>query len=173
MAEKKNRKESEVAIDALKELFLLNLLPNFELEYLSPDAEKLKKAYLHDRVKHKYSEFLQILTRKTYDTVENSKKNAIRILGELAMTKVEARQTIISAIVNKLGDPIQAVPTMTILTLNNIYKRRRDALKIIVGELNKFLFRKNLSIKAKFYGIVMLNALKLRSGEQDIVSEAM
>ena len=91
MASKKSRKEAEIAIDSLKELFLLNLLPNFELEYLKPEAEKLKKAYLHDRIKHKYAEFIQILTRKTYDTVENSKKNAIRILGELAITKVEAR----------------------------------------------------------------------------------
>jgi hypothetical protein len=63
MAGKKSRKESEIAIDTLKELFLLNLLPSKELSYLKGDEEKnaVKKAYKFDRIKHKYSEFLNLL----------------------------------------------------------------------------------------------------------------
>lgn len=164
MAQKKNRKESETAIDSLKDLFLLNLLPGKELKYLSGDTDNkdVKKAFKNDRIKHKYSDFLNIIVTKSYDTVENSKKNAIRCLGDLATGKPEARRQIMTAIVNKLGDPITSIPTMTILIITSFLKKRRDSLQLVVQELAKFLFRRNLTVKSKFYGIVMLNSLRLR-----------
>jgi ribosome biogenesis protein MAK21 len=174
-AKKKNRREAIAALDALKELFLQTLLPDHELEYVlkkseAPSKDKeLAKLYLEDKIKHKYSEFLEILEKHTMDTVEHHKKTAIRMLAELARSKPEARQRILSAMVNKLGDTTASIPTAVILEANSIVRRVREVMVTLIKTVGNFVFRKHLPIKAKFYCVVLLNSIKLKPGDQESI----
>lgn len=123
MAQKKNRRETEMTLDALKELFIEHLLPNHAIQYLdksvkgaSPD---LKRLVFEDKLKHKYSDFLHVLIDKAQDTVAHFKKLMIKFLVELAECKAEARDFILDAVLNKLGDKDVSIPTSIVVEMTH------------------------------------------------------
>lgn len=170
MARKKSRHHSFAALEGLKELFFENLLPKHPLKYINDiEVNKvpggLSKLHLEDKLKHKYSEFINILKTHTLDTVDFFKKGSIKILAELAK-KEEMQEYILECIVNKLGDPNKVVPTAVILECNHLVWRNKGLMEIMVKTISRFVSKSNLSTSAKFYAIVLMNSFKLTPTDQ-------
>lgn len=130
------------------------------------DKEKPKNL-VQEKILEKYREFIDVL--KESSTVEHSHKHMIRVMGELVMMKQELRDKILEEIINKLGDPLPAIPTCVILECNTLVRRRRFLLPMLLRIISRFAFRKNQSVNAKFYAIVLINSIKLRLGENEAV----
>ena len=170
IAKKKSRHHSQASIEGLKELFVDTLLPNRPLQYIN-DTEMVKvpgglsRLHFEDKLKHKYTEFINILKSHSLDTIDFSKKSAISVLGSL-LIKSEMQDYIIECIVNKLGDPSTCIPTHVVLECNHLVWKNKLLLEPVLKAISRFLTRPALSSSAKFYSIVFLNSLKLHTADQ-------
>lgn len=170
MAKKKSRHHSYAAIEGLKELFTENLLPNRPLKYIN-DTEvnkipgALSKLHLEDKLKHKYTEFINILKSHSLDTIDFYKKASVKVLGSL-LIKPEMQDYILECIVNKLGDPNTAIPTSVVLECNHLVWKNKTLLEPLLKTISRFLSRPSLPPSSKFYSIVLLNSLKLSQADQ-------
>lgn len=170
MAKKKSRHHSEAAIEGLKELFTETLLPNKCLKYINDTGSEkvpggLSKLHFEDKLKHKYTDFINVLKSHTLDTIDFYKKAAITVLGSL-LVKQEMQDYIIECIVNKLGDPSNTIPTCVVLECNHLVWKKKHLLEPLLKAISRFLTRPALSASAKFYSIVLLNSLKLTNTDQ-------
>jgi ribosome biogenesis protein MAK21 len=166
LAERQNRREAEAAIIAAKELFADHILPNYPLKPLSQVSENNLRLTFESKLKAAYSRYLTILSHQLSNTVPHFKQQVIQLLSDLAALKPEGRDQIIGLLVNKLGDPDTVVPTSVVLEVTHLVRRRRFLLEAVVREIGAFVFRKQQSHKGKFYAVVLLNAIKVREGEQ-------
>ena len=169
LAERQNRREAEAAIIAAKELFADHILPNYPLKPLSQVGENNLKLVFESKLKAAYARYLDILAKQLSNTVPHFKQQIIQLLADLAALKPEGRDQIIGLLINKLGDPDTIVPTSVVLEMTHLIRRRRFLLNSAVREIGAFVFRKKQSHKGKFYAVVLLNAIKVREGEQEAI----
>ena len=123
MAQKKGRRESTMAIDALKEVFVSDLLPpNRPLVFFShqrallspsssspPPSDTTLLYWLYeDYLKRAYTAYLAVLEQHLHDPMSYIKKHALNTLFSLLSTLPEREKTVLSLLINKLGDPTAA-----------------------------------------------------------------
>lgn len=170
IAKKKSRHHSLASIEGLQELFLDTLLPDHSLSYISDLEVKkvpggLSKLHLEDKLKQKYTEFINILKSHTQDTVEFFKKTAIKALAGLA-SKPEMQDYILESIVSKLSDHNTQIPTAVILECNHLVWKNKMLMEPLLKTLSRFCSKPSLSSSAKFYVIVLMNSLKMTPNDQ-------
>ncbi|XP_010261717.1 PREDICTED: CCAAT/enhancer-binding protein zeta isoform X2 [Nelumbo nucifera] len=102
--------------EALKELFLSSLLPDRKLKNLlqhplnhlpeSKDGYSLLLFwYWEECLKQRYERFIFALEEASRDTLPPLKNRALKIMYSLLRSKSEQERRLLSALVNKLGDP--------------------------------------------------------------------
>jgi ribosome biogenesis protein MAK21 len=175
IAKKKSRHHSQASVEGLQELFLDTLLPDKPLSYISDlQVQKvpggLSKLHFEDKLKQKYTEFINILKEHTQDTVEFYKKNAIKVLAGLAK-KAELQDYILEVIVNKLGDPNTQIPTSVVLECNHLVWKNKNLIEPLLSTLNRFCMKPGQGSSGKFYAIVLMNSLKLTSNDSGCLQQ--
>lgn len=185
LAKKKGRREAGVAVDALRHLFLEELLPNdrklrrFEkhgfdqLDSLSKkEREKqLILWYFESQLKTKYETYVTLQQTLSYDTVEAVKAKSISTMYELLVNKPELEQKLLSQLVNKLGDPDYKVASKVVHWLKNLVKVHAQMKEVVVTEVEQLLYRPNISSKTQYYCICFLNQLLLSSRESNLAAK--
>lgn len=170
IAKKKSRHHSLASIEGLQELFLDTLLPDHSLSYISDLEIKkipggLSKLHLEDKLKQKYTEFINILKSHTQDTVEFFKKTAIKALTGLA-AKPEMQDYILECIVSKLNDHSIQIPTAVVLECNHLVWKNKSLMEPLLKIIARFCSKSSLSSSSKFYAIVLMNSLKMTPNDQ-------
>lgn len=113
MTKKKGNRESRLAADALKDLFISDLLPNRKLLYfddqpiLDPNmtSKHLKYWRYEHYLKLNYLEYCQSLEKIASNTLPQFRRHALGLIEDLLANKPEQEQFLLSILVNKLGDP--------------------------------------------------------------------
>jgi hypothetical protein len=116
LARKKNRRQTECSIIALKSLFLQNILTNRKLlPFLASvekqgqeniDDSKLIQFYIDDYIHRAYLEIIQIIEDIVInDPLKQIKKKFMGMLLEMLICRPEREEKLLEALVNKLGDP--------------------------------------------------------------------
>lgn len=113
MTKKKGNRESQLSADALKDLFIHDLLPNRKLKYfdnqpiLDPamTTKHLKYWRYEHYLKLNYLEFCQSLEKLAANSLPQFRRHAMAIIEDLLAHKPEQDQFLLSILVNKLGDP--------------------------------------------------------------------
>lgn len=95
------------------------------------------------------------------DELGHIKKICVKMLGNLARYK-EMRRTILSLIINKLGDSDMDVVNQVSKCLKDEFYQDLLASEVLMEETERFLFRANLSQKAQFFVINFLNNINLK-----------
>ncbi|KAH7817001.1 putative Ribosome biogenesis protein MAK21 [Monocercomonoides exilis] len=164
MMKRTDRRISGMAMQNLLQLFQVNLLPkNKELSVDDPKDAMIKELY---------ASFIRAVSEKAKDTVLNSKNHAIKTLSEMAIMP-EQRLSVLSELVNKLGDNVKSAASLT-SHLIIILSKRRPAIKLlIVEEIERLVYRPNISQRAQFYGIVALNGFTLDPAKDASVANQM
>jgi ribosome biogenesis protein MAK21 len=67
--------------------------------------------------------------------------------------------------VNKLGDPTKKVGSRALFHLNKLLEQHPQMKSIVVEEVERLLFRNNISKRAQYYGICFLNVIRLVGDE--------
>ena len=174
MARKKNRTESKMAMDALKLLFTQVMIPPFRgLRYFfeqpvtDPRAGRQHFVYwvFEDRVKKAFAEYVDVIEATARDTVSTQKEFALFLAYDLLkFSKALSLRTprLVALLVNKLGDQAKQVCGKICTWLSDLVIKY-PALKMpVTEEVERFLYRRNNSLRSQYYAVVFLSSLLLR-----------
>ncbi|KAF7253357.1 CCAAT/enhancer-binding protein zeta [Varanus komodoensis] len=185
---KGSRRQSLMALDTFKELLITHLLPDSRKLYTFSqhpfDAlEKLSSGnrdsrdrrlilwYFEHQLKHWVAEFVQVLESLTHDPLMATKTRAIAVAHELLCNKVEQEKAFLVQLVNKLGDPQNKIATKASYLLETLLHKHPNMKGVVCNEVERLLYRSNISPKAQYYAICFLNQIVLSHEESELANK--
>jgi hypothetical protein len=171
LAKKKNRRQTEAAIIALKDLFLNDILTNKKLVPFFAATESLKEeeitndkliaVYVDDYVHKKYLELIKLIEDiLVNDPLKQIKKKFMSLILEMLVRRPEREEILLDALVNKLGDPDVDIANTAIKMLKNLQESHSKMSIIILNNIKNFISRSN-NFNTKFYSLVFLTQMNL------------
>lgn len=172
-ARKKNRKHAEVAVNALKDLFVSHILQDSTKLKAFQYNERIKgrteseipnfdlvESYFDHCIKEMYREFVtEILTGFAKDDLEYFRKVGLDVLVHLIQNKPEIEEVILTILINKLGDGSKKVQQHTIMVLCQLLRTQPVMAQVIMHETHMLLQRPGLKPVQKYYGVLFLNKI--------------
>ncbi|XP_057318015.1 CCAAT/enhancer-binding protein zeta [Microplitis mediator] len=173
---------SNLLITSLRDLFLSDLLhPQYKLlKFEEQNLDKIASSnqstiinrdgqtkkllaywYFEDQLREQYEKFITYLSAVASDTIDTNREKAISIMTDLLIGNSEQEHQLLSLLVNKIGDPKSKVASKVIFCLNNLLLEHPNMKIIVLRELEKLLFRKNINHHAQYYAISLLTQFVL------------
>ncbi|XP_013145408.1 PREDICTED: CCAAT/enhancer-binding protein zeta [Papilio polytes] len=154
------KKDGIVIIDALSELFVSELL--------LPDL-KLRKFEQHslghvDEMASGNKQTRRNILKLWYFEDQLKELYGCKTHHHLKMLKL----MLLTNIINKLGDPSQAVASKVIYHLCQLLFNHPNMKAVVLADIEKMLFRTNISPRAQYYGICFLNQFFLGKDDSKI-----
>ena len=170
-ATRKEQRGAQLAMEALKDLFVNNLLPdrplrsldNNILNHAEMNITTALLSWFESQIRSRYEKLLEALESGLNSNIDFFKRECLQTVSELLIGKPEQESRLLAMLVNKLGDPSRATCSKAIEVLK-LVMRSHPAMKIvIVREVRQFLYRPNLKIRPVFNGIILLSQVQLTS----------
>jgi ribosome biogenesis protein MAK21 len=179
LASKKEYRTSQLALEAVKDLLIHNLLPDrrlvpFRLQPLAhPDMTMQHAMYFwfEEQLLQRMELVIIALDIGLKSTIEYFKKQCMDIAAELLMGKPEKEGRFLAMVVNKLGDPSGAVGSKCIELLRNVIRKHPAMKCIVVREVRQLIYRPNLGVRVVHSGIVFLSQVTLVPGDHDVAAQ--
>ncbi|XP_063773645.1 CCAAT/enhancer-binding protein zeta [Pseudophryne corroboree] len=185
---KGSKRQNIMALDTFKDLLLSDLLPDnrklhqfvqhpFDnLEEISSgnrDARdrRLVLWYFEEQLKRHVAEFVKVLETLTHDTLIATKAKALNVVHELLCNKPEEEKTLLVLLVNKLGDPHYKIATKASYLLERLLSKHPNMKVVVCLEVERLLYRPNISEKAQYYGVCFLNQILFDHDESDLANQ--
>lgn len=195
IAKKQGRRESTLAIDALKDAFHNELLPrNRRLKtfltqpwaatyayytqhpqqtplpaghpFLTlPPPALLALWYLEDGIKARYAQFLEVLENGMFDALAHVKRARLNAAYELLCDRPEAEEKLMGMLVNKLGDSDRKVAAKVHFLLSQLLDKNPGMTIAVVKEVERLLFRPHVKPRAQYFALCFMNQLIFRPGD--------
>ncbi|XP_073039989.1 protein SLOW WALKER 2 [Primulina eburnea] len=165
------KRHALTAFAVLKELFI-TLLPDRKLKMLfqrplnclsdtKDDYSLLLFWYWEERLKERYGRFVSALEEASRDVLDNLKNMALKTMYSLLSSKSEEERRILSSLVNKLGDPENKVASNADYHLANLLADHPNMKGVVIDEVDNFLFRPRLGLRAKYHAVNFLSQIRL------------
>lgn len=187
MVSLKSRRPCMLALDALRDLFCNQLLPKDrklnsfpfgQQETLAnliynncPGNEILNKCLVlmsfENKIKVIYKRFLEALDGISKDTVEQTKLKSMKTIFDLLVANPEQEASNLARLVNKLGDTTRGIAAKAGYQLNKLLEVHPVMKNVVLGEVERLLYRPNVSKRAQYYGICCLSQLMLDGYEEE------
>lgn len=179
-AKNKNRRESVPAIEAVKDLFLSNLLPDdrrlvrfedreFECKKQSISKRHLAYALFEDELKTAYRDFLKVLEDSGKDALAHFKQKAVKQISELLVGKPEREKELLSMLVNKLGDPERKVSSTASFNLSQLIDKHHPQMRLVViREVEQLVTRPNVTMKTQYFAVSFLCQIRLSNSDVEL-----
>eukprot|EP00916_Digyalum_oweni_P009648 GHVL01016252.1.p2 GENE.GHVL01016252.1~~GHVL01016252.1.p2 ORF type:complete len:353 (+),score=100.93 GHVL01016252.1:55-1113(+) len=156
MCAKKSRQESSLAIEALKDLALNNLLPDRKLNFFQKQpinentknkiSDKILLFWLFEhQLKVTYAGYVQLLIDSTEDVMKFYKEKCINSIAHLLTAKPEQEQALMTALVSVLGDKSAKVASNASYLLNELKNNHPQMTSIIINEIGSYILKNNTS----------------------------
>lgn len=179
LASKKEYRTAQLALDAVKDLLIHNLLPDRRL--ISFKNQPLNHPDMNVQIGMLYWFEEQLLQRVELvanaldiglkSTIEYFKKQCMDIAADLLAGKPEKEARFLAMIVNKLGDPSGAIGSKCIELLRTVIRKHPAMKCIVVREVRQLIYRPNLAVRAVHSGIVFLSQVILTKGDHDVAAQ--
>ncbi|XP_075718425.1 CCAAT/enhancer-binding protein zeta [Rhinoderma darwinii] len=185
---KGSKRQNIMALDTFKDLLHSDLLPENRklhtfvqhpfnnLEQVSSgnrDARdrRLILWYFEEQLKQNVSEFVKVLETLTHDSLIATKAKSLNVIHELLCSKPEEEKTLLVLLVNKLGDPQYRIATKASYLLEMLLNKHPNMKVVVCLEVERLLYRPNISEKAQYYGICFLNQIIFSHEESDLANQ--
>ncbi|XP_034369918.1 CCAAT/enhancer-binding protein zeta [Arvicanthis niloticus] len=185
---KGSKQQCLMALDTFKELLITDLLPDsrklrvfsqhpfHKLEELSSGNRdsrdrRLILWYYEHQLKHLVAEFVQVLETLSHDSLVTTKTRALVAAHELLCDKPEEEKALLVQVINKLGDPQNRIATKASHLLEVLLRKHPNMKGVVCGEIERLLFRSNISPKAQYYAICFLNQMVLSHEESELANK--
>ncbi|CAI9114481.1 OLC1v1015212C1 [Oldenlandia corymbosa var. corymbosa] len=166
------KRHALTAFEVLKELFISSLLPDRKLKTLFQQPLNLLSEtkdgyslllfwYFEDCLKERYKRFVSAVEEASRDVLAILKDKAVKAIYVLLKSKPEQERLLLSALVNKLGDPGKKVASNADFHLSKLLTDHPSMKAVVIEEVDKFLFRPHLGLQAKFYAVNFLAQIRL------------
>ncbi|XP_065820085.1 CCAAT/enhancer-binding protein zeta isoform X1 [Labrus bergylta] len=189
MVKKKgSRRMGLMALDTLRELLLSDLLP--EHRKLRPFAQhpfdqleekasgnrdardrRLILWYFEHQLKHHVAVFVEALDTVAHDTVAATKAKALATAHEMLCTRPEQERALLIQVVNKLGDPEYKTAAKASYLLETLLHKHPNMKVVVCCEVERLMFRPNISPKAQYYAVCFLSQVMLSHDEVDLAAK--
>jgi len=185
----------DMVITSLKDLFLSDLLhPKFRLLRLEEqDLDKLQIQntmdsiiktdsarnrllahwYFEDQLREQYECFVLNLSTVASDMVDTNREKAISIMTDLLIGNAEQEQKLLELIVNKIGDPSSKIGSKTVFYINKLLYEHPNMKLIVLREIEKLIFRKNVAPRTQYYAICLLTQYVLNKDDNETANTLM
>ncbi|KAL9954460.1 hypothetical protein ACROYT_G042001 [Oculina patagonica] len=189
MAKKKGRRESIIAVDMLKELWMTLLLPSdhklkkFAQHPLTSLVEIVHKGggwderdrrlilwHFEELLKQRYKEFIEVLEKLLQDTLVNIRSKMLGTIFDLLSEKPEQEQVLLSLLVNKIGDPDRKVASKAVYLTRSLVTKHPNMKLVVTKEIEKLLYRPNIALKAQYFAVCFLNQLILTKQDSELAT---
>lgn len=189
MVKKKgSRRMGLMALDTLRELLLSDLLPeNRKLRTFAqhPFDELEEKAsgnrdsrdrrlilwYFEHQLKHHVAEFVSALDTVAHDTVAATKAKALATAHEMLCSRPEQERALLIQVVNKLGDPEYKTAAKASYLLETLLHKHPNMKVVVCCEVERLMFRPNISPKAQYYSVCFLSQVMLSHDEAELAAK--
>lgn len=185
---KGSRRMGLMALDTLRELLLSDLLPeNRKLRTFAehPFHQLEEKAsgnrdardrrlliwYFEHQLKHHVAEFVEALDSVAHDTVAATKAKALATAHELLCNRPEQEKALLAQVVNKLGDPEYKTAAKASYLLETLLHRHPNMKAVVCCEVERLVFRPNISAKAQYYAVCFLSQVLLSHEEAALAAK--
>ncbi|GMY34838.1 protein SLOW WALKER 2 [Fagus crenata] len=169
---KVGKRHALTGFEALKELFISSLLPDRKLKsLLQRPVDNLPETkdgyslllfwYWEDCLKQRYERFIFGLEEASRDMLPALKHKALRTIYVLLKSKSEQERKLLSALVNKLGDPENKAASNADFHLANLLSDHPNMKAVVIDEVDSFLFRPHLGFRAKYHSVNFLSQIRL------------
>ncbi|KAI3364606.1 hypothetical protein L3Q82_011391, partial [Scortum barcoo] len=191
MVKKKgSRRMGLMALDTLRELLLSDLLPEHRklrpfvqhpFDQLEEKASGNRDArdrrlvlwYFEHQLKHHHvAEFVVALDSVAHDTVAATKAKALATAHELLLcNRPEQERALLIQVVNKLGDPEYKTAAKASYLLETLLHKHPNMKAVVCCEVERLMFRPNISPKAQYYAICFLSQVMLSHDEAELAAK--
>ncbi|KAF3451979.1 hypothetical protein FNV43_RR08075 [Rhamnella rubrinervis] len=169
---KVGKRHALTGFEALKELFISSLLPDRKLKTLLqrslnhlPETKDgyslLLLWYWEECLKQRYERFVFALEEASRDMLPILKHKALKTIYALLKSKSEQERRLLSALVNKLGDPENKGASNADFHLSNLLADHPNMKVVVIDEVDNFLFRPHLGLRAKYHAVNFLSQIRL------------
>lgn len=184
--------QCNMVIKSLKDLFLFDLLhPKYKLlKFEEQNLSEIDKTnsvdtmvktdvsrkklmahwYFEDQLREQYERFVMCLATIASDTVDVNREAAMSVMTDLLIGNAEQEHKLLGLIVNKIGDPSSKIGSKVIFCLNKLLHEHPNMKLVVLREVEKLLFRKNVAQRAQYYAICLLSQFLLRKDDEEIAS---
>lgn len=170
MAKKKNKRQRNSCVTALKELYLKDILENRKykpfLNSTQEDREYTKDElinfYIDDFLHRKYFEFIEFIEESIRtEEILSIKKQMINLLMELLKAKPEREDYLLDSLVYKLGDPKPEVSNHAIKVIKDLQEAHSAMTLVICQRLKVFINGPKCNEAGKFHSLVLISMFRL------------
>ncbi|KAL3528550.1 hypothetical protein ACH5RR_007872 [Cinchona calisaya] len=166
------KRHALTAFEVLKELFISSLLPDRKLKTLFQRPLNLlpetKDGYSlllfwhwEECLKERYERFVSAIEEASRDVLAILKDKALKTIYSLLKSKPEQERRLLSALVNKLGDPGKKAASNADFHLSKLLADHPSMKAVVIEEVDNFLFRPHLGLQARFYAVNFLTQIHL------------
>ncbi|XP_063758542.1 LOW QUALITY PROTEIN: CCAAT/enhancer-binding protein zeta [Eleginops maclovinus] len=189
MVKKKgSRRMGLMALDTLRELLLSDLLPEnrklrafaeHPFDQLEEKASGNRDArdrrlilwYFEHHLRHHVAEFVAALDTVAHDTVAATKAKALATAHEMLCSRPEQERALLMQVVNKLGDPEYKTAAKASYLLESLLHKHPNMKAVVSCEVERLMFRPNISPKAQYYAVCFLSQVMLSHDESDLAAK--
>ncbi len=169
MTRKRGSREAHLAIEAIRDLFANQLLPDRKLRLFhnNPlDHKGATDAHLiywrfEAALSEKFSEYVQAMEEGAQESLPYFKRACIQAAHELLAAKPEKEKRLLSLLVNKLGDPDRKIGANVVFLLQQLIRKHPGMKGVVVDELEALIFRDGVSQRAQYYALVFMTEIPL------------
>lgn len=184
MAARKEQRMAQLALEALKDLMIHNLLPDnrslvlFKRRPLGHALMTQSVAlvlWFEEQLSYRVEKFVEALDLGLRSTVDYFKKVCMGIAESMLESVPEQEARLLSLLVNKLGDPSGSISSKC-SELLRLLIHKHPAMKIcLVREARELVCRASSSPRVVFAGVVFLSQIKLSANarEDQCVAEVL
>ncbi|XP_027907299.1 CCAAT/enhancer-binding protein zeta [Vigna unguiculata] len=169
---KVGKRHALTGFEALQELFIASLLPDRKLKTLIqrplkhlPETKDgyslLLFWYWEECLKQRYERFVTALEEASRDMLPALKNKALKAIYVLLSRKSEQERKLLSALVNKLGDPDNKAASNAHFHLSNLLSDHPNMKAVVIDEVDSFLFRPHLGPRSQYHAINFLSQTRL------------
>jgi len=169
---KVGKRHALTGFEALKELFISSLLPDRKLKTLfqrplnhlpeSKDGYSLLLFWHWEEcLKQRYERFVIALEEASRDMLPILKDKALKTMYTLLRSKSEQERRLLSALVNKLGDPENKAASNADFHLSKLLTDHPNMKVVVIDEVDNFLFRPHLGMRSKYHAVNFLSQIRL------------
>ena len=183
---KAEQRSSQLAVDALKDLFIHTLLPDRRLQpFDSRPWSRFKNSkvandqgmsmptaillWFEDQLISRVTRFVRFLDEgSSKSNMEYFKKYCMDVSCEMLINKPEQEARLLSILVNKLGDPSKPIVSKAMELLEKILQTHHVMKGVVTREVRQFMSRANLPPRALYVAVTFLTHMRLHKNDQDV-----
>eukprot|EP01036_Dinobryon_divergens_P027227 gene27227-35958_t len=186
MVAKNEQRTAQLALDAMKDLLINNLLPNRKLVALNcrihalsdpeiaatvKDSNIMKVAllmYFEDELKKAVDIVVAAVDSGTKSMVEFFKRSCMSVAVDMIKSKPEQESRLLTLIVGRLSDSSSVISSKCMELLKGLLQSHPAMKLVVIKEVRQLIYKSQTKLRTIFNSVVFLSSITLVSWDNEV-----